>query len=88
MSSGTAPGGRLGFGWLPGTIFRASCSNFWDMWEEKTMRKHGRGRQNQALQTFGPNSASDQILSDFGEQIGANCSSKIEQTSIKNRLKN
>ena len=57
--------------------------NFGDMWEEKTMRKHCRGLQNQALQTFGPDRVSDQILERFGEQIGGNVGSKIEPKSVE-----
>ena len=83
MSSRTGPKTLLKFGWLPKSIFRAFWSNFWDMWEDKTMKKHWRGVQNQALQTFGPDPVSDQILGRFWEQIGANFGSKIEQKSIE-----
>ena len=47
------------------------------------MKKHRRGLQNQALQTFGPDPVSDRILGRFWEQIGANFGSKIEQKSIE-----
>ena len=47
------------------------------------MKKHGRGRQNQALQTFGPDPVSDHILGRFWEQIGVNFGSEIEQKSIE-----
>ena len=47
------------------------------------MKKHWRGLQNQALQTFGPDPVSDQILGRFCEEIGPNFGSKIEQKSIE-----
>ena len=83
MSSKTASKSRLKFGWLPRSILGIFWSNVRHMWEDKTMKKHGRGLQNQALQTFGPDPVSDQILGRFWEQIGANFGSKIEQTSIE-----
>ena len=86
MSSRTVPKSRLEFGWLPWLICTAFCCIFWGMWEEKTMRKHGRGLQNQALQPFGYNSTSQQILECFSKQIEANFSSKIEQKSIEELL--
>ena len=58
--------------------------NFGDMWEEKTMKKHWRGVQNQALQTFWPDRVSDQVFERFWEQIGVNFGSKIEPKSIEN----
>ena len=46
------------------------------------MKKHWRGLQNQALQTFGPDPVSDQIFGRFWEQIGGNYGSKIEQKTM------
>ena len=77
------PKSRLKFGWLPRSIFRAFWMNFGDMWEKKTMKTHCMGLQNQALQTFGPDRVSDQILERFGEQIGGNFGPKIEPKSIE-----
>ena len=43
MGSKIAPKSRLKCSWLPRSIFRAFWSNFWDMWEEKTMQKNMEG---------------------------------------------
>ena len=64
-SSRTATKSHLEFSWQQESIFTAFCIKFRNIWKGKTMKKHGRGLRNQALQNFRPDRVPEQILGRF-----------------------
>ena len=84
MSSKTAPKSRLKFGWLPRSIFSVFWINFRDMWEDKTMKKHGRVFKIKLCRHLDPTQFQNRFWDDFESKLEPISALKSSKNLLKN----